>query len=565
MTRRGLLGAIFLGALSLRLIGINFGLPDVYHQDEPIVVNHALAYGHFDFNPHFFKIPPLLSYLLFVVYGIWFLAARFLAGYSLDRFARLYFENPTVFFLIGRIVFGAFLGSASVVALYRLGNNIFSKGAAMLAALFLAVNFLHVRDSHYCYVDIPMIFSMLMMFGSLARYSQKALRRDLGIAILWAGVAVAFKYIAAIIFLPLGVVIIETERRCHRASYTKGFLYAVGAVVACVGIYIALNPFMLIDFKTFYSELAQQAAAEGQRPLLHHWRYSLLEACGHWLLGAGALGLLIAFWREKTIRWLLFFPFAYYGMITVFSQPFERYAMPIVPFVCLGAAYLIMKLYGERSERAALKKTLATLLFLAVICPSAIKSLYLDKSLLTPDTRFLAARWIEAHVPEQSAIAMNHAFFAPRLWQSPEQILQKRDLIGQTDLRAQAKNMKLNYLASVSEKQTHYSVYYLQEQGYGKSAFMMWSPLIVPSLEEFKKNKIKFFVRYRDRNESPFFEKVLKRHARLLKTFSPYRDPEKFRSDDEWANTALAFRGKELFSRNSPGPYLEIYRLDYAQ
>ncbi|MBF0254446.1 MAG: hypothetical protein HQL11_04910 [Candidatus Omnitrophica bacterium] len=56
--------------LVLRLAGLRFGL---FHADEPIVVNHALAYGTGDLNPHFFCIPPLVSYLLAGIYGLAFL------------------------------------------------------------------------------------------------------------------------------------------------------------------------------------------------------------------------------------------------------------------------------------------------------------------------------------------------------------------------------------------------------------------------------------------------------------------------------------------------------------
>jgi len=75
--------SILLIGFSLRLWGVHFGLPHLYHADEPIVVNHALAYGTGDFNPHFFKIPPLVSYLLFICYGVFFVLGRafgFFAG-----------------------------------------------------------------------------------------------------------------------------------------------------------------------------------------------------------------------------------------------------------------------------------------------------------------------------------------------------------------------------------------------------------------------------------------------------------------------------------------------------
>ncbi len=47
----------------IRLYGVKFGLPGLYHADETIVVNHALAYGTGDLNPHFFRIPSIPLYI----------------------------------------------------------------------------------------------------------------------------------------------------------------------------------------------------------------------------------------------------------------------------------------------------------------------------------------------------------------------------------------------------------------------------------------------------------------------------------------------------------------------
>ena len=63
---------LLLGAV-LRLAGIDFGLPFIYHNDERVIVNYALAFGNWDFNPHYFRLPPLLSYILFFVYGLYYL------------------------------------------------------------------------------------------------------------------------------------------------------------------------------------------------------------------------------------------------------------------------------------------------------------------------------------------------------------------------------------------------------------------------------------------------------------------------------------------------------------
>src|SRR3989338_5696232 len=92
----------------LRLVGVQFGLPDIYHADEPIIVNHAVQYGSWDFNPHFFWIPPLTSYLLFIAYGFYFLFGVVVGWFSsLEDFKVLFLADPTSFYLIARGLFGA--------------------------------------------------------------------------------------------------------------------------------------------------------------------------------------------------------------------------------------------------------------------------------------------------------------------------------------------------------------------------------------------------------------------------------------------------------------------------
>ena len=139
---------VLLLAFVIRYLGVSFGLPHLYHADEPIVVNHALAYGTGDLNPHFFNIPPLVSYLLFVCYGIYYLAGHLIGWFPNTRdFEILFYFDPTSFYLIARVIFGTMLGTLSVFLLHRLARRLGNERMALLAAVFLAVNFLHARDS----------------------------------------------------------------------------------------------------------------------------------------------------------------------------------------------------------------------------------------------------------------------------------------------------------------------------------------------------------------------------------------------------------------------------------
>ncbi|MEI7751669.1 MAG: phospholipid carrier-dependent glycosyltransferase, partial [Candidatus Omnitrophota bacterium] len=169
-----LLFGILVLALFLRLWGVQFGLPFLYHADEPIVVNHALAFGMGDLNPHFFKIPPFTSYLLFVCYGI-YCVAGWAAGlfHSVRDFEQLFYFDPSSFYLIARLVFGVILGTLSVYFLFRLVKRLGDIRTALWASFFLAVNFLHVRDSHYVYADIPLLLVLLLGFMVIFRVSEK--------------------------------------------------------------------------------------------------------------------------------------------------------------------------------------------------------------------------------------------------------------------------------------------------------------------------------------------------------------------------------------------------------
>jgi len=96
---------ILLLALSVRLLGINYGLPYVLYPDEAVIVNHAMAFGTGDLNPHYFIYPSLYMYVLFIVYGMTYIGGRLLGAFgSTDDFIRLFFTDATIFYLPGRLI-----------------------------------------------------------------------------------------------------------------------------------------------------------------------------------------------------------------------------------------------------------------------------------------------------------------------------------------------------------------------------------------------------------------------------------------------------------------------------
>src|SRR2546428_606111 len=141
---------------ALRLWGLQFGLPHPFARpDEEVVVDLALGVLK-DPNPRFFDWGTLFTYVTAAVYAAVFTLERVTGGPITDAgVARTAFEPLLI--LIPRALSAA-AGIGTIAVLFAVARELFSRRAALLAALFLAVAFLHVRDSHFGVADVPMTF-----------------------------------------------------------------------------------------------------------------------------------------------------------------------------------------------------------------------------------------------------------------------------------------------------------------------------------------------------------------------------------------------------------------------
>ena len=91
------------------------------------------------------------------------------------------------------------------------------------------------------------------------------------------------------------------------------------------------------------------------------------------------------------------------GLIFYFSVAgsgkgvYFRYLIPLVPLLCLGASLLVSDI-----ARTQLRVWTAALLIAA---PTAWASYHFNSLLSQTDTRLLATRWIEQHIPDGAKIA----------------------------------------------------------------------------------------------------------------------------------------------------------------
>ncbi|MGH7860238.1 MAG: ArnT family glycosyltransferase, partial [Candidatus Binatia bacterium] len=351
-------------ALGVRVWAIDFGLPDSYHKDEIAIVRRALAFGTGDLNPHSFHWPAFHLYVLFGLYGAVYLIGA-AAGFfeSVADYRNLYFSDPTLFYLAGRLL-SALLGTATVYVTYRAASRLDDRRAAIFAALCLALTYYHVRDSHLATLDVPMTF-----WASLAFYAAVKVLTEREVSPRWyvaggiaSALATATKYNGGIVFLALA-----TAHVLRRPALPHRHLVAA-ALIACAAFFVA-TPYNLLDWNTFMRDFAfqRQHIAEGGAGLATEpWRYygylltfvrlknarlSLFDPMAL-LFAAGVVTALFGLRRGEAAVTVVV-PIAYLAYISRWEMAATRYLDPIFPMLSILAGSVLSRMRGPGLAVAA--------------------------------------------------------------------------------------------------------------------------------------------------------------------------------------------------------------------
>src|SRR5947209_3598497 len=181
---------VLLVSFLLRIWGITQGLPYSYNVDEAThFVPRAIAFFDHDLNPHYFLNPPAYSYLLHIVFDLWF-GGR-------DGVTHAYAKDPTSVFVVARLV-AALLGTASVWLTYLAGARFFGRAAGLVAAAIFGFAFLPIFYSHLALNDVPTLAPVALSLYGVAGVLRRGRTVDYLIAGLGIGLASATKYTGGI-------------------------------------------------------------------------------------------------------------------------------------------------------------------------------------------------------------------------------------------------------------------------------------------------------------------------------------------------------------------------------
>ena len=541
------LGLLLCVAFALRAASASYGLPALYHQDEPMMVNHALAMAAaHSLHPHYFVIPAFVMEALLVLYALFFAAGKIFGMFHGPRdFALHFLTDPTPFYFMGRLFIGAAFGTGAVAMVWQAARKFFSEEIAWLAAVFLTVAFLHVKNSYFIYADPPMTFFTLCFFYAVWRlYDSKTMGWALYSGI-FLGLAMATKYNAVFAAIPALLVYF---------IFVKGKIGPVlAAVAAACLVFFALDPYVLLDWSGFLSTWQSQIRSQTFWGWGYHFKYSLANGLGWPLLSLSLLGF--AVWVKRFQRegfCALGFVVVHYLTCVFLGQPYDRYAVPMVPFLCLSAAFAFSALFPRRG-------VIRLLALVAVIVIPISASEYSGTLLRRADTRTQCKDWFEKNVEAGTGVALDHPFFSPRLTPTDDQTRMKAQQ-AEPDA-SQRLRWELETEANAGKKKFH--VFYLTRDAAEHPRFSSAQPALPLDVASLKRQGVQYVVaNYQDaNNEVRAFREELLKNGEIAAVFSPYQDKNKKWSKDWAALTADPVLLEELFSRDAPGPYLEVYRL----
>jgi 4-amino-4-deoxy-L-arabinose transferase-like glycosyltransferase len=404
--------AILAVAAIVRLWGLSFGLPHpAVRPDEDAIGSIAGSFLSGNPEPPIFNYPPLFT--MTVAATIWLVFTKLPP--MLGRIGiHPILPDPGMAGerMLARLLSAA-AGVTSVWLLFRIAARLFGRPTAYLGAAFLALAFLHVRDSHFGVTDIPMTFMVLVGFLAIVRLSESGSRRDLIAAGVLTGLGVATKYNAVLLVLPAAFAILDDP--LHRPVRDR-----IGRVVAFVVLmaaaFLIVCPYALLSHERFVADvmfesrhLAEGAGADLGRGWLYHVTTTLRYGLGAPLFAAGLLGLPLMVWREGRRGVLVaLFPLAYYLLVGSGRTVFARYILPAVPFLCLTAAYAVAAAaawFTGALHRPRWLIPITMAMASVVISPSILSVVAFDRLLAREDTRVIARRWIEERFAPGATVA----------------------------------------------------------------------------------------------------------------------------------------------------------------
>ena len=264
--------------------------------------------------------------------------------------------TPTTYMICRTI--SVLFGTSTLILLFLVGRRLGGDRLGLLAAFFLAVVPWHLRQSVLFKADIALLFTVVLTFYLSLRAIEKPTFRSFATTGVAIGLALSSKFNAGPVAVPLTV-----GAFLRKGSKRRAFGLLVGAAAVSVVVFLALQPYALIDPGIYRRSMGMTsrvyekvASKEGHGRLYLFWHLietlwsnsffgpliGTLALVG--LICLAVLSLRLRLRSRVALPWLMVLSFvvAYttlYALAT--PRPSPHNWLPISPFAALGAAWAL--------------------------------------------------------------------------------------------------------------------------------------------------------------------------------------------------------------------------------
>ncbi len=321
--------------------------------------------------------------------------------------------------LVALRVWSAVLSTATIPVVFAVARHLAGASAGLVAAALLGASTLAAREAHFAKADSAAAFAASLLLLALVRPWREAGRRALVIGAA-AGLVVSTK--SCVGFMPaVAIALAWSPERAGRGIDWRAIGLGIAGFAAVV---VLLHPFLLTSpgallatvgvLRGMYGGTPNYPGADiVAGPLRYYATVALWHGCGTLFAVLVPVALGWALWRGWATRLVVVGVLGYWASVSSSRLVVARFFLPAVPglAVLIGAlvATVAARLAG-RSRPRAWALVAATGVLIAQPLANAVTFVRL---LGRPDTRQLAAAWIDEHVPPGEAVV---TYGAPTLW-----------------------------------------------------------------------------------------------------------------------------------------------------
>lgn len=426
-----ILGLIIVIAGLLRFHGLFNDSPYFFNPDERRLIQWGMDFNYSEPNISEWGALPLLLVKLFTTI-----------------FSFFDIPTRTDIYIIAR-VFSVVLAVTSILFVYLLTKQLYSRQSALYAAIFTTVTVLHIQYSHFYSLDGLFSSIILVAFFPILKVAQIDNIKAYILAGIIIGLATATRLNGVLLFIPACIAYFYNnydQSFWNRAKLLDSKIEQLQVLLlqfiklvankklllmfACfICIFFIINPAIILDTKKYlftdglvwvllqssgYIKSQYTLQFEGTTP----WFFvlNLFWGAGPFLLVSYIIGSsYIIFKWQKIENWLIFsFILLYLWFSASARVKFIRYSLPLLPLLNIIAANFFFTLQKTTKNHPILKSGVIGWLSLTII-GSTFYALAFTNIYSLPDTRIVASEWIKQNIKCSRILHENDEAYIPPL------------------------------------------------------------------------------------------------------------------------------------------------------